>query len=128
MARITEHDILAILDQGTDVDSTVDLSMMVTLATEYYDGVFDSGDHSTALAKEIERLLGAHFTASTLEPQANREKLGPAEQTLMAKQGMRLEATTYGQQALIADHTGKLAQAQEAKRGFEVYCVEIPTE
>lgn len=63
----------------------------------------------TTLLKEIETWIAAHLFKMSLERQAKEEKTGEARANYMGKDGMQLNATTYGQTAISLDHTGTLA-------------------
>jgi hypothetical protein len=58
--------------------------------------------------KEIERWLAAHFTAIR-DKRIDSEKAGPVSQKFQYKLGLNLQSTMYGQQAIMLDKTGTLA-------------------
>ena len=62
--------------------------------------------------KEIERWLGAHLIAIR-DPQAASERAGDVAQSLQQRVDLHFNQTRYGQQALIPDTTGTLAELQE---------------
>jgi hypothetical protein len=71
---------------------------------------------TSAQLKEIERWLTAHFIASGPERQSHSEKAGDATVTYEGKTGKGLNGTSYGQQVIILDTTGKMvAEAGQKK-------------
>ena len=71
---------------------------------------------------EIQNLLAAHFIASTRERQATSESIeGGASVTYTGDTGTGLASTTYGQQALAMDCSGRLAKAGSARASLKVY-------
>lgn len=71
---------------------------------------------TTAQLKEIERWLTAHLIASSKERQAHSEKVGDANITYEGKTGKGLDSTTYGQQVMLLDTTGKIVSNIGKKR------------
>ena len=70
---------------------------------------------ATATLREIERWLTAHFAAmSDRETHIASEGEGKARIKYAGKTGMNLEATRYGQMAMVLDPSGKLADANTA--------------
>lgn len=66
---------------------------------------------SADLLTEIEKWLSAHFLA-IMDQRVHSESVGGEWQaTYQGKTDMGLNATTYGQQALLLDTTGSLANA-----------------
>jgi hypothetical protein len=69
--------------------------------------------------KEIERWVSAHLVACSIERQAGKEKIGTTAVDFVGSQqgssGMSWSLTTYGQQVLVLDTTGILANAGKRK-------------
>ena len=62
-----------------------------------------------AVLEEIERWITAHLIASTQERQTKSERLAEAEVVFTGEYGPGLQATTYGQTAMMLDTCGGLA-------------------
>jgi len=103
-ARVTTAEVKEIID--TDL---TDLTVFITVADQHVDRVA-AADSSLAAAtlKEISRWLAAHFTAIR-DPRESKSTVGPTSFTYEGKTGMGLSFTRYGQQALLLDTTGTLA-------------------
>ena len=77
--RVTEQEVLDIMDSGVDLSST-QITAMITAASSVIDTIFaDDAVVDDALLKELERWLSAHYIASTLVRMAAKEKVGQAE-------------------------------------------------
>ncbi len=76
----------------------------------------------TDLLHDIELWLSAHFVA-VREPRAMSERIGNEYQVSyqLNSNGMGLEATTYGQQALALDYTGTLKALGKQKASLQVF-------
>lgn len=66
--------------------------------------------------KEIERWLAAHLVAIRTPPTESESTGGQVTLKFQGKSGMGLKATTYGQQVIAMDPTGKLANLDNNKR------------
>lgn len=109
MARVTDAEVKEILD------TTVTTTPFITAATLLVDQHLLDADLPTALLKEIERWVAAHF-ACLLDPRLRDMRKGDTTVTFeLGKPGLGLQATTYGQQALALDASGRLARASTAK-------------
>jgi len=119
--RVTEQEVLDIMDSGVDLSST-QITAMITAASSVIDTIFaDDAVVDDALLKELERWLSAHYIASTLVRMAAKEKVGQAEVTYIGKWGEMLKSTPYGQVLLTLDTTGKLAKV--GKRAVSIYAI-----
>ena len=76
-------------------------------------------EYGDTTLKEIERWLTAHFL-SARDPRIASEKAGKSEWKYDGKTGLGLQSSKYGQQAMLLDHKGKLAQIDQAKRAAEI--------
>lgn len=111
MARVTESEVKEIIE--TDVTPlTVFISQAALLVSETLEGK----GLSEARLKEIERYLAAHYLAATLDPQARSEGASGTSVTYEGAQGMGLQGTRYGQQALVWDTTGTLRELNGQER------------
>lgn len=122
MARVTAADIQEILDVSSDVlTATPDLTPYITAANLLVTDLLGSSSLSDDTLKEIERWLAAHFVAIR-DPRTASEKAGSVGESYQYKLGLRLEVTTYGQQAIALDTTGTLADVNQngAKRSAQV--------
>jgi len=80
----------------------------------------DSG-HSEIRLEQIELYLSAHFAAITYT-RAKMEKAGSVSETVMEKVDLNFNVTLYGQQAVILDTSGALANMQKtAEDGVSKY-------
>lgn len=75
-----------------------------------------SGEFSESHLAELERWLAAHLLASSMELQVSSETVGSASVSYTVPSGgLRLNSTTYGQQVLLLDVSGKLASLGKGK-------------
>lgn len=119
--RVTEQEVLDIMDSGIDLSSS-QITAMITAASSVIDNVFaDDSTVTDAYLKELERWLSAHYIASTLVRMAAKEKVGQAEVTYIGKWGEMLKSTPYGQVLLTIDTTGKLAKI--GKKAVSMYAI-----
>ena len=71
---------------------------------------------------EIQAQLAAHFIAMSREFQTEQESIaGEASVRYRGKSGMGLQATTYGQNALMLDCSGTLAALGKKRARFRVW-------
>lgn len=116
MARVTEAEVKKIISTTlTDEEVTPFLSSANVLIT---DVLTDEG-YGDATLKEIEKWLAAHFVAIR-DPQVAKEKIGDVDAAYQGKTGLGLNHTSYGQQVMILDHHGKLAEIAQSKGPAEV--------
>ena len=119
MARATEAEVKEIIDtELTDEQVTPFLRAANLLVTE----VLSDEGYGTSLLAEIERWLAAHFVAIR-DPRISKEKIGDADATYQGKTGLGLNHTSYGQQVMILDVHGKLAEIAESKGPAEVKAI-----
>lgn len=111
--RTTEDEVKAIIDtELTGDEITPFLRSANVFVTASLGSTVLSVDH----LREIEAWVAAHFVA-VRDPRLTSRKAGEATDTYQkAGEGKRLEATIYGQQALVLDTTGTLAGLQSAQR------------
>lgn len=121
MARVTTDDVLAIMDTSeTNVDIQIDM------ANNFVDEVLSSNENMTEdRLTNIEIFIAAHFVYMKT-PQRKSEKLGDAaDQYHVGKLGEGLNASPYGQQALLLDTSGRLAQLGKQKATFKAIDLEL---
>lgn len=119
MARTTQAKVLEILDLGgvTEPDLTPFITAASSLVTEL---CADVAAYDAERLELIETWLAAHFF-SIKDPRMASETAGGAGGTYRGQTGMNLEATLYGQQAMVLDTNGALSDVNEdvgdGKRG-----------
>jgi len=105
MARTTDADVRTIM-----VDPPTDLDPFITDANLLVTEELASTSMSDDRLELIEKYLSAHF-ASIPNPLVKQESISSVSESYeRAGIGKGLEATTYGQQAISLDKSGKLAQ------------------
>ena len=109
--RVTANDVKEILETGL-ADSVVDVFIIsANLLTDKIAIADHEGALSSSHLKEIERWLAAHFVAIR-DVRVGREQAGPVSQHFQYKVDLNLNQTQYGQQAILLDVTGYLANLQ----------------
>ena len=108
MPRTTRPEVQDIFDTPLDKQA---LESWIEIATEFVDDIAaaDSSVSDTRLEK-IEKLVAAHL-AATQDPRVEKESRDSASASYEGETGMRINASTYGQQAAMLDPTGTLANA-----------------
>jgi hypothetical protein len=104
MARVTATEVKGIIDTDLTDDA---VNIYITSANVMVDNVLSTSD--TPILKEIERWLTAHMIASTKERQAKSEEAGGAKINYAGYYGDMLSSTSYGQQVMMLDVSGKFA-------------------
>jgi hypothetical protein len=115
MARVTATEVRQIIVLKSDITDT-QVDVFINQANLFVTNTF-SGDTTVSddTLKEIERNISAHFLHA-LDPREQEKAVSKARSKYSGNFGMRLESTTYGQNALLLDPTGKLAEASQRKR------------
>ncbi len=116
MARVSANDVTQLLD--TKIEDSVILSSMIDTANVYIDTHLVPGaGHSDAMLKKIELYLAAHFVALTEERGTLKfSKMGDSSDAFStSKLGEGLNATRFGQTALVLDTSGILASKGTSK-------------
>ena len=110
-----------------EVDESLSLAPFITMASGLTDRVNQRDTEGILTAvqlKSIELLLAAHFY-SLRDQQYESQKTGDASATFRGDSGMGLEATTFGQNAILMDVTGTLADLNlQAKVGKKTVTIE----
>ncbi len=110
MPRVVPEDVTAIRA------TTLDPMPFILTATVLVDTYLAAAGLPATLLTEIERFLAAHFMELS-EPQVTQKRLGDTSVTLdRMKLGEGLRGTRFGQQVLLLDTSGTLAQVAGMKR------------
>lgn len=107
MARVTVPEVKAVI---TTALSDEDIGVAIGTATVIVDARLGGSGLSEPILKEIERYMSAHFVAirDTREKSVSSDGVSVSFDT--GKIGEGLSATTWGQQAIMLDSTGTLAE------------------
>jgi hypothetical protein len=114
--RATEAEVKEILD--TNLEET-EITPFLNAANTVVTDVLMDEEYSDDLLKTIETWLAAHFVAIR-DPRISKEKVGDGDATYHGKSGLGLNHTPYGQQVMLMDHHGKLAEITSSKGPAEV--------
>lgn len=118
--RSTEAEVKEIIETSlTDEQVAPFLKSANLLVTS----VLTGQGYSDVVMADVERWLAAHFV-SIRDPRAIKEKIGDAEDTYQGKFGEGLKGTSYGQQVLLIEYKGILAEISSTK---SVATVEVIT-
>lgn len=106
--RVTDTEVRAIIE----IDATLDIDAFILAANLMVTALCTDTSLLATQLKEIERWLSAHLVA-VREPRALSKKAGPFTEAYMSKVALGLDVTHYGQQAMLMDTSGALAQANK---------------
>lgn len=122
--RTTNEKVIAVLSGGGDYDTLAmpDITPYVETASAVIDMVVECAARKFRTVTDVvlelmERWLGAHFYAVSDKPYSQRQTLR-ASGTFHGQTGMHLEATLYGQTALVLDTTGCLNNISNNSRAY----------
>jgi len=115
--RVTSDEVKEIID--TDIS---DISTFITAANLIVTDKLGSAGLSSALMKEIERWLSAHFVAIR-DQMPQSEKTGESSIKYQGKTDMGLDFTSYGQQVKLLDTSGILVAL--GKRAAEFIALDL---
>lgn len=110
MARVVKADIAVLLE----IDDTVWSDAFITMASLLVDEELDESGLSEARLLEIERNLAAHFYCMK-DVRASSEGAGGVSVSYAMSVGKGLDATLYGQQAMMFDTSGTLTAINNKK-------------
>jgi hypothetical protein len=115
MGRVTATEVRQIITLASTIEDT-QVDVFINQANLFVTSVF-TGDTTVSddILKEIERNIAAHFLHA-LDPRESEKAINKARSKYSGRYGLRLEATSYGQNAMILDPTGKLATASGRKQ------------
>lgn len=127
MGRVTTQEVKDIIVLKSDITDD-QVNIFINQANLYVTNVF-SGDTTVSddILKEIERNIAAHFLHA-LDPRESEKTVNKARSKYSGKFDLGLNATTYGQNAMMLDPTGKLSETSTRKRatlGVIEYSLEV---
>jgi len=117
--RATEAEVKEIIDTALTAE---EITPFLNSANVVVTDVLTNEGYGTSLLKQIEMWLAAHFVAIR-DPRIAKEKLGDADATYQGKTGLGLNYTSYGQQVMLMEHHGKLAEISSGKGSAEVMVI-----
>lgn len=107
--RVTAAEVMAILDvQGAGIGFKTDLSPFIQTANVLVNTTCLASDYTDELLKLIELWLSAHFVKIKF-PVVISERILRSETRYAVVTAMGLNSTPYGQQAMLLDVKGNLA-------------------
>jgi hypothetical protein len=113
--RTTAAEVDQIMDLESSVTDTT-IERYITMANALVDELLGTDTSlSSTLKQEIECNLAAHFIASTIARMGAVERLGEARVDYTGKWGEGLKSTPYGQNVLLLDTTGKMAEGSQGR-------------
>jgi hypothetical protein len=107
------------------ITTTSDTTPFIEAASVLVDNHLTGKGLSDATLLQIEKWWAAHLFAVS-DPRSEETKTGKSEDKFQGKTGMGLNATLYGQQVLLFDTTGTLANVGKRPSIFET--IKSPTE
>jgi hypothetical protein len=118
--RASEQEVKEIIDTALTVDQ---ITPFLRAANRLINDALADEGYGAELLHEIECWLTAHFIASR-DPRTLSETIGDASATFWGTSGLGLNGTSYGQNVMLLEHHGKLAQITEAKGPAEVKVIQ----
>ena len=119
MARVTETEVKKLISTTENITAQIDAANVV-VTEKLGSNVTITANH----LKEIERWLAAHLVACSIERQTIKEKIGATAVEFVGSQqgsaGLGLALTSYGQQVMIIDTTGILANLGKRRARIDV--------
>lgn len=103
MARTTSELVGGIIE----VDDSISLEPFIATATSLVDRIATPSELSASDLELVERWLSAHFYAMR-DPRPTSEKAGPVAEDYQSAVALGLNASHYGQQAMLLDTSGTL--------------------
>ncbi len=106
MPRTTEQQVALIID----LDDAIDLTPFIDTATTLLDAAIEKAeaDYTTAHEELIERWLTAHFY-TMIDPRTTMEGVKGITEKYEGRTDLGLNHSRYGQQAMLLDYAGGLA-------------------
>lgn len=114
--RVTDAEVREIID----IDPLItNIAPFITIANLMVTDKLGASGLSAEMLKEIERWLAAHFVAMR-DPRVKSESIGGITTSYQGTTGEGLKSTLYGQQAVLMDTTGTLANLGMKKASIGV--------
>lgn len=115
--RVTVADVDVILERDATVVTDAQADVFITTANLIVNGnLLDTSSELTdAELKEIERWLSAHLMVMK-DRRVSSEGAGGVSASYIGSVGMNLQASTYGQQAMVLDRSGTLQSLNTGKK------------
>lgn len=107
-ARVSDIEVRMVIE----IDASLDIDAFILAANLMVTALCTDSSLLATQLKEIERWLSAHLVAIR-EPMALSRKAGPFAESYMSKVALGLDVTHWGQQAMLMDTSGALAQANK---------------
>ena len=115
--RVIVAEVYEIFHYNTSKITSAEVTAVITAANAIVTAVCTSTVLTTAILKEIERWLSAHFLSVGLESRLTGQSAGGASDSYETnKTGMGLKLTRYGQQACVLDISGALSRLGEGAK------------
>lgn len=119
MPRVTEAEVKQIIKTELTLE---EVTPFLAAASHLVTEILTDEGYGNDILKDIEMWLAAHFVAIR-DPQISKERIGDVDATYHGKSGLGLNHTPYGQQVMLLDHHGKLAEIQDSKGPAEVKAI-----
>jgi len=110
MARIEEADVRAIIEYPTAEDDT---DVFIETANSLVNDVCLDSEYSDEKLALIEKWLSAHFIAIKHKIRSNQSIGGEVSESFQYAVDLNLNVTIYGQQAMLLDTDGNLANLNQ---------------
>lgn len=111
--RATQETMAAVIE----LDTTITVTPFIAIANKLVDECCLDADYTDEKLQEIETWLAVHFYC-VRDPRTTSEGAGGVSASYQGVTGMYLEASTYGQAAMLLDTDGGLAALnQQARKG-----------
>jgi hypothetical protein len=123
--RVTDEDVKEIISTSLK-NVTPFIAVANTMINSVLADDIADGSVSSTLLIEIEKWLAAHFVAIR-DPRPMEKKTGEASVKYHGQSRMFLEGTPYGQQVLLMDPTGRLAEAGKGLKRASLTAIDFST-
>lgn len=104
--RTTVAEVKAIIETSLE---TEDIASYISDANTVVTDVLSDTDLSAALLAKIEKWFTAHLISMSRERMARKEEVDGVRVEYMARYGLYLDATTYGQTVKTMDSSGRMS-------------------
>lgn len=113
MARVSEGEVKRIIDTALTYDQ---VTPFLRAANNLVTSTLADEGYGAEDLRQIEAWLAAHFVA-VRDPRVKQEKIGDANVHYDGETGSGLASTRYGQQVLLLEYKGILAQMDKQSGG-----------